>query len=156
MAKAKHNKLNLNFKKETIKKFKEFDQKLEALSKINVPKAIEEFVQAKVMLEMKKQIAKHVPNTVADFVKPCLNNTVLEIKLYNRMYQNRCFETHETHQQLHNILMESIITLDQENLDAQDIEPTLKKRPHDDQDPPNNREGEKRMKIRKDAGESSC
>ncbi|GJT52054.1 hypothetical protein Tco_0978211 [Tanacetum coccineum] len=152
MAKAKHNKLNLNFKKETIKKFKEFDQKLEALSKINVPKAIEEFVQAKVMLEMKKQMAKHVPNVVADFVKPCLNNI---IKLYNRMYQNRSFETHETHQQLHNILMESIITLDQENLDAQDTEPTFKKRPHDDQDPPNNREGEKRRKIRKDASESS-
>ncbi|GKA05123.1 hypothetical protein Tco_0684243 [Tanacetum coccineum] len=36
--------------------FKEYDQKLEALSSINVPEAIEEFIQEKVLTEMKKQL----------------------------------------------------------------------------------------------------
>ncbi|GKD55245.1 hypothetical protein Tco_1288632 [Tanacetum coccineum] len=103
------------------------------------------------MLEMNKQFPKHVPNAVADFVKPHFEKT---IKLYKRIYQNHSFETHEIYQQLHNILMD-FVTLDQENLDAQDTEPILKKRPHDDQDPPNNHEREKRSKRRKDAGESS-
>ncbi|GJV53294.1 hypothetical protein Tco_1449035 [Tanacetum coccineum] len=47
------------------------------------------------------------------------------------------------------------MSLDQEHLNAQDIEPSLRKRPHDDQDPPNDLEGEKRSKRRKDARESS-
>nr|GEW15034.1 hypothetical protein [Tanacetum cinerariifolium] len=115
---------------------------------------------------MEKQLPEYVPNAVADFVKPCLEKTMIEvmktnqinlfitpsttstddltemelkIKLYNRMFQNRSFETHGTHQQLHNILFD-FITLVQENLNTQDTKPTLKKIPHDDQDPPNNLE----------------
>ncbi|GKD75716.1 hypothetical protein Tco_1333998 [Tanacetum coccineum] len=131
ITKARHTKLHL--KKAVEKKFKEYDQKLEALSTINVPEAIEEFVQAKVLTEMKKQPPTHLPKAVANFVKPRLNNTVLE---------------------LHNILFD-FMSLDQEHLNAQDIKPTLKRRPYDDQDPPIDHEGEKRSKIRKDARESS-
>ncbi|GKC75697.1 hypothetical protein Tco_1126471, partial [Tanacetum coccineum] len=40
-------------------------------------------------------------------------------------------------------------------LDAQDAEPSFHKRTHDNQDPPNDREGENRKKRRKDAGEPS-
>ncbi|GJV69570.1 hypothetical protein Tco_1485079 [Tanacetum coccineum] len=130
MAKAKHNKLRSNFKKAVELKFKEYDQMLEALSTINVPEAIEESLQAKVLTEMKKQLPTHVPQTVAKFVKPRLNNI------------------------LYDILFESI-SLDETLLDVQDTEPILRKRPHDDQDIPNDREGEKRKKRRKDAGESS-
>ncbi|GJY41859.1 hypothetical protein Tco_0429129 [Tanacetum coccineum] len=86
---------------------------LEALSKTNVPKAIEESVQAKVLTELKKQLPTYVPKVIATFVQPG------------------------------------------QYLNAQDIEPTLRKRPHDDQDPPNDYEGEKRSKRNKDARESS-
>ncbi|GJT94539.1 hypothetical protein Tco_1090057 [Tanacetum coccineum] len=57
-----------------------------------------------------------------------------------------------THNLLHNILFKSI-SHDQEYLNAQDKEPALKKRPHNDQDPPNDRKGEKRSKRRKDSKE---
>ncbi|GKE36842.1 hypothetical protein Tco_1460247 [Tanacetum coccineum] len=173
MAKAKHNKLSSNIKKAVEQKFKEYDHKLEALSKINVPKAIEESVQAKIMNEIKKQLPSHMPKAVVDFVKPRLDETVLsvmknnqiklftssstttanlskmelKIELYNRMYENRSFGTNDTHQQLHNILWDSIL-LDQESLDAQERKPTLKKRPYDNQDPPNDREGEKSRRRR--------
>ncbi|GKA41591.1 hypothetical protein Tco_0734251, partial [Tanacetum coccineum] len=59
-----------------------------------------------------------------------------------------------THTQLHSILWDSIL-LDQESLVAQEREPTLKKRPHDDHDPPNDREREKSRKRRRNTGESS-
>ncbi|GJW52348.1 hypothetical protein Tco_0093699 [Tanacetum coccineum] len=89
MAKAKQRKLNPNFKKVTMQKFKEYDQKLKALSKINVPEAIEEYVQAKVILEMKKKLPTHVPNPLANFVMPRLNNTVLDDPPNNREGEKR-------------------------------------------------------------------
>ncbi|GJZ50656.1 hypothetical protein Tco_0604846 [Tanacetum coccineum] len=181
MAKAKQNKRKSIFKQAIEQKFKEYDHKLEALTSINIPEAIEEVVQAKVLTEMKKQLPTHVPTAIAKFVKPRLNNTVLEVmknnqinlfttpsptttddlsemdlklKLLNKMYKSKSFESHDTHHKLYDLLYESIC-LDQETLDAQDTEPSFKKRPHDHQDPPNDREGEKRKKRRKDAGEPS-
>ncbi|GJT91262.1 hypothetical protein Tco_1080107 [Tanacetum coccineum] len=169
----------ITFKKAAEQKFKEYDQKLEALSSINVPETIKEVVQAKVLTEMKKQLPTYVPTTISKFVKPRLNNYVhevmknnqislfttpsqtttddlskmeLKLNLLNKMYQNKSNETYDTYQKLYNTLYESI-TLDQEALDAQDTEPSSNKRTHDDQDPPNNREGETRHKRRKDASE---
>ncbi|GJZ74773.1 hypothetical protein Tco_0639238, partial [Tanacetum coccineum] len=145
ITKARHTKLN--FKKAVEKKFKEYYQKLESLSTINVFEVIEETVQAK-------------NNQIILFTTPSLTTTndllemELKIKMYYRMYQNKSFDSRNIHQQLHNILFKSI-SLDLEYLSAQDIELTLRKRPHDDQDPPNDREGEKRSKRRKDARESS-
>nr|GFA43662.1 hypothetical protein [Tanacetum cinerariifolium] len=107
-------------------KFKEYDPNLEALTFINVPEAIEEDVQEKVLIEINKQLPTYVPIGSA---KP---------------------ETKAVEQDLY-----ESICLDQESLDAQDTRASFKKRPHDHQDPPNDREGEKRKKRRKDAGESS-
>ncbi|GKB72212.1 hypothetical protein Tco_0933624, partial [Tanacetum coccineum] len=78
MAKAKQNKRKSNFKQVVEQKFKEYDQKLEAFTSINVPEAIEEAVQAKVLTEMKKHLPTHVSTTIAKFVKPRINNIVLE------------------------------------------------------------------------------
>ncbi|GJW20648.1 hypothetical protein Tco_0031270 [Tanacetum coccineum] len=147
----------INFKKAVAQKFKEYDQKLEALTSINISEAIEKVVQAKVLTEMKKPLPTHVPKALANYVKPCFKNFVLEVmknnqnslftkpstttddlpelelklKLLNRMHLNKSHETHDTHQQLYNTLYQSI-TLDQEALDAQDAEPSFHKRTHDD------------------------
>ncbi|GJZ75617.1 hypothetical protein Tco_0640082 [Tanacetum coccineum] len=146
---------------EVEQKFKEYDQKLEALTSINVPKAIEEAVQAKVLTEMKKQLPTYVPISIANLFTPSsptttddLSEMELKLKMLNRMYQNKSNETYDTNQKLYNTLYESI-TLDQEALDAQDTEPSFYKRSHDDPDPPNDREGETRKKRRKDAGKPS-
>ncbi|GJS05156.1 hypothetical protein Tco_0321664 [Tanacetum coccineum] len=55
-----------------------------------------------------------------------LSEMELKIKLYNKMYQNQSIDTHDIHQQLHNILFKSI-SLDQECLNAQDTESSLRK-----------------------------
>ncbi|GKC59013.1 hypothetical protein Tco_1086611 [Tanacetum coccineum] len=145
MSKAKQNKRKSIFKQAVEQKFKVYDHKPEALTSINVPEAIEEAVQAKILTEMNKRLPTYMPTASAKFVKPCLNNTVLERK---------SFESHDTHHKLSDLLYESIC-IDQESLDAQYTEPSFKKRPHIHQDPPNDREEEKRKKRRKDASESS-
>ncbi|GKD60033.1 hypothetical protein Tco_1297542 [Tanacetum coccineum] len=130
---------------------------------------------------MKNQLPTYVLNAIAKYVKPRLNNFVhevmknnqisrfttpsptttddiskmdLKLKLQNKMHQNKSHETYNTHHKLYDTLYESI-TLDQEALDAQDIEPSFNKRSHDDQDPPNDREGETRNERRKDASQPS-
>ncbi|GKC28490.1 hypothetical protein Tco_1035784 [Tanacetum coccineum] len=70
------------------------------------------------------------------------------------MYKSKSFESHDTHHKLYDLLYESLC-LDQESIDVQDLDPSFKKRPHDHQDPLNDREGEKRKKRKKDAGEPS-
>ncbi|GKD40948.1 hypothetical protein Tco_1261155, partial [Tanacetum coccineum] len=54
MQKAKKNIRKFNFKKAVIQKFKEYDQKLEALTNFNVYKAFEKAVQEKLLIEIKK------------------------------------------------------------------------------------------------------
>ncbi|GJY86593.1 hypothetical protein Tco_0500619 [Tanacetum coccineum] len=80
MQKAKKNIRKINFKRAVTQKFKEYDQKLEALTAINVSKAINKVVHAKVLTKMKKLIPTHVLKVFADYVKPRLNNSVLEAK----------------------------------------------------------------------------
>ncbi|GKA46640.1 hypothetical protein Tco_0739523 [Tanacetum coccineum] len=181
MDKAKNNLRKITFRKAVAQKFKEYDQNMEALSSIKVSEEIEEAVQAKVLTKMKKQLPTYVPNVIAKYVKPRLNNFVhevmrnnqislfttqsptiiddlseieLKLKLLNRMHLNKSYETHNTPQKLYDTLYASI-TLDQKALDAQDAEPSFHKRTHDDQDPPNGLEGEKRKKRIKDTGEPS-
>ncbi|GKF35284.1 hypothetical protein Tco_0108484, partial [Tanacetum coccineum] len=79
MQKAKKNMRKINFKKLVAQKFKEYDQKLEALTSVNVSEAINKVVQAKVLTEMKKLLLTHVPKVLANYVKPRLNNYVLEV-----------------------------------------------------------------------------
>ncbi|GJZ62785.1 hypothetical protein Tco_0619206 [Tanacetum coccineum] len=133
-----------NFKKAVTQKFKEYDQKLVALTNFNVSKAFEKAIQAKVLTEIKKLLPTHIPNAIATYVKPCFNTSVLEvmktnqinlftqlststddlskmelkIKLLNRIHLNKLNDTHITHQQLYDTLYEYII-LDQDALDAQ-------------------------------------
>ncbi|GKB04356.1 hypothetical protein Tco_0832499, partial [Tanacetum coccineum] len=78
MAKANQNKQKSIFRQAVEQKFKEYDQKLEALSSINVPEAIKKAVQAKVMIEMNKQLPTYVPTAISKFIKHRLNKTVLE------------------------------------------------------------------------------
>ncbi|GJT93167.1 hypothetical protein Tco_1082012 [Tanacetum coccineum] len=100
-----------------------------AKAKQNKQKSIfKQTVQAKVLTEMKKQLPTHVPTAIAKFVKPRLNNTVLEVmknnqinlyttpsptttddlseidlklKLLNKMYKSKSFESHDTHHKLY-------------------------------------------------------
>ncbi|GKC97007.1 hypothetical protein Tco_1162449 [Tanacetum coccineum] len=116
-------------------------------------------------------------DAIANYVKPHLNASVLEVmktnqinlftqsststddlsdmdqklKLLNQSHLNKSNETHTTHQQLYDTLYESI-TLDQDALDAQAAQSSFHKRSHDNQDPPNNPEGENKKKrdINKD------
>ncbi|GKC14225.1 hypothetical protein Tco_1011007 [Tanacetum coccineum] len=144
MQKAKKNIRKFNFKKAVTQKFKEYDQKLEALTNFNVSKAFEKVVQAKVLTEIKKLLPTHIPNAIANYVKPRLNTFVLEVmktnqinlftqsststddlseidlklKLWNRIHLNKSNDTHITHQQLYDTHYESII-LDQDALDGQ-------------------------------------
>nr|GEU37682.1 hypothetical protein [Tanacetum cinerariifolium] len=137
-------------------------------------------VQAKVLTKIKKLLPTHIPNAIANYVRSCLNTFVLEvmktnqinlftqsststndlldmdlkIKLLNRIYSNKSNKTHTTHQQLYDALYESI-TFDQDALVAQAAKLSFHKRSHDNQDPPNNREGENKKKIQKDVGKPS-
>ncbi|GKC27185.1 hypothetical protein Tco_1034479, partial [Tanacetum coccineum] len=145
--------------------------KLEALTNFNVFKAFEKSIQAKVLTEIKKLLPTHIPNAITNYVKPRLNTSILEVmktnqinlftqpststddlleiylklKLLNRIPLNKSNNTYITHQQLYDTLYESII-LDQHALDAQAVQSSFHKRSHDNQDPPNNREGENKKK----------
>nr|GEW89858.1 hypothetical protein [Tanacetum cinerariifolium] len=80
-------------------KFKEYDQKLEALTNFNVSKAFEKVVQARVLKEIKKLLPTHIPKAIAnyedsrvDFFKPEMSNRTegnvysdLRIKLVARI-----------------------------------------------------------------------
>ncbi|GJY57248.1 hypothetical protein Tco_0456363 [Tanacetum coccineum] len=85
MQKAKKNMRKINFKKVVAQKFKEYDQKLEALTYVNVSEAINKVAQAKVLTEMKNLLLTHVPKVLANYVKPRLNNSVLELMKNNQI-----------------------------------------------------------------------
>ncbi|GJU01134.1 hypothetical protein Tco_1111472 [Tanacetum coccineum] len=110
MQKAKKNMRKINFKWAVTHKFKKYDQKLEALTSINVSKAI------------KKRSCKTTftkPSTFADD----LLDMDLKLKLLNRIHE---IKTHPTNQKLYDTLYASII-LDQEALDAQNAETSFHK-----------------------------
>ncbi|GJW22960.1 hypothetical protein Tco_0033582 [Tanacetum coccineum] len=94
---------------------------------VDAKEAFEKPVQAKVLTEIKKLLPTHIPNTLANYVKPHLNTSVLE--LLNRIYSNKSNETHTTHHQLYDTLYASI-TLDQDVLDAQAAQSSFHKRSH--------------------------
>ncbi|GKB64110.1 copia protein [Tanacetum coccineum] len=180
MQKAKKNMRKINFKKAVIQKFREYNQKLDALTNFNDSKAFKKAIQAKVLTEIKKLLPTHIPNAIENYVKPRLNTSVLEvmktnqinlfiqsststddlsdmdlkIKLLNIIHSNKSNETHTTHHQLYDTLYESII-LYQDALDAQAAQSSFHKRSHDNPDPPNNSKGENKKKHQKDAGKPS-
>nr|GFA12548.1 hypothetical protein [Tanacetum cinerariifolium] len=77
-----------------------------------------------------------------------LSEMDLKLKLWNRIHLNKLNDTHTTHQQLYDTLYESMI-LDQDALDAQAVQSSFHKRSHDNQDPPNNREGRTRRNVKR-------
>ncbi|GJZ56260.1 hypothetical protein Tco_0611453 [Tanacetum coccineum] len=175
MQKVKKNMRKFNLEKAVAQKFKEYDQKLEALTNFNMSEAFEKAVQEKVLTEIKKLLPTYIPNVIANYVKPRLNTSVLEVmktiqinlftqsstsiddllemdlklKLLNLIHLNKSNDTHNTHQQLYDTLYESFI-LDQDALDAQAAQSSFHKRSHDNQDTLNNREGENKKKRQKD------
>ncbi|GJT24212.1 hypothetical protein Tco_0894149 [Tanacetum coccineum] len=128
---AKKNMRKIKFKRAVTQRFKEYDQKLEALISINVSEAIDKAVHAKVLTKMKKLLPTHVLKVLANY-----------LNLLDRIHLNK---THPTYQKLYDNLYDSIL-LDQEALDAQEAEPSFYKQTHDHQDPPTDREREKRKK----------
>ncbi|GKD07202.1 hypothetical protein Tco_1186887 [Tanacetum coccineum] len=105
----------------------------EAAHHISSPPAIQntflskipnQVVHAKVLTEMKKLLPTHVPKVLANYVKPRLNNSVLEVAQNNQI----------------------------KALDAQEAKPSFHKRTHDHQDTPTNHKGDKRKKRQKDVG----
>ncbi|GJV63514.1 ribonuclease H-like domain-containing protein [Tanacetum coccineum] len=89
MQKAKKNMRKINFKKAVAQKFREYDQKLEALRNFNVSEVFEKVVQAKVWTEMKKLLPTHILKAVANYVRPHLNTSVLEDPPNNREGENK-------------------------------------------------------------------
>nr|GFA46298.1 hypothetical protein [Tanacetum cinerariifolium] len=59
MQKAKKNMRKIKFKRAVSKKFKEYTQKLEALTSVNVSEATDMVVHARVLTEMKKLLPTH-------------------------------------------------------------------------------------------------
>ncbi|GJT16715.1 hypothetical protein Tco_0875421 [Tanacetum coccineum] len=74
MKKAKKNMRKINFKKAVAQKFKEYDQKLEALTNVIATEVIDKVVQAKFLTKMKKLQPTLIPKAVANYVKPKLKN----------------------------------------------------------------------------------
>ncbi|GJT42418.1 hypothetical protein Tco_0951133 [Tanacetum coccineum] len=152
MQKAKTNMRKINFKKAVVEKFREYDQKLEALTNFNVFEAFEKAVEVKVLTEIKKLLPTHIPKVVANYVRHSLNTSVLEVMKNNqinlftqsststndllemdlklKLLTDKLNEIHTTYQQLYDTLYESI-TLDQDVLNAQDAKPSFHKRSHD-------------------------
>ncbi|GKD31870.1 hypothetical protein Tco_1242648, partial [Tanacetum coccineum] len=97
-------------------------------------KAFEKVVQAKVLTEFKKLLPTHIPNAIANYVKPRLTTSVLEVMKTNQI----------------NLFTQSSTS----NEDLLEMDLKLKQS-HDNQDPPNNRKGENKKKHRKDVGEPS-
>ncbi|GKC63933.1 hypothetical protein Tco_1096531, partial [Tanacetum coccineum] len=152
-------------------KFREYDQKLEALTNFNVSEAFEKAIQARVLTEIKKHLPTHIPKVVSNYVRPLLNTFVIDVmknnqlslftkpststddlsdmdlklKLLHRIHESKSNTNHPTNHKLYDTLYESVC-LDHDALKAQDAEPSFHKRSHDNQDPPNNRDGENRKK----------
>ncbi|GJR76160.1 hypothetical protein Tco_0088525 [Tanacetum coccineum] len=144
MQKAKKNMSKINFKRAVTQKFKEYDQKLDALTSIYVSEAIDKPRLNNSVLEVMQN------NQIRIFTKPSifiddLSDMDLKLKLLNRIHKNKSRPTNKKHYDT----LYDFILLDQE------AEPSFHKRAHDYQDPPTDREGEKRKKRRKVAGQSS-
>ncbi|GKE92027.1 hypothetical protein Tco_1573122, partial [Tanacetum coccineum] len=61
-----------------LQRLLELEKKVEVLSKVDHAEAIEEFVQAKVINEVKNQLPKLLPKAVSDFVHPIMERTVCD------------------------------------------------------------------------------
>ncbi|GKB96820.1 retrovirus-related pol polyprotein from transposon TNT 1-94 [Tanacetum coccineum] len=111
-----------------LQRLSELEKKVEALSKVDNFEVIEEFVQANVRNEVRKELPK-VVSEFDSFMEYELNNM-----LYNKMQKSGLFLTHDKHLDIYNALIGSI-GLD-EAIAKGEIDSTkvLKKRRHNDKD----------------------
>nr|GEU58999.1 hypothetical protein [Tanacetum cinerariifolium] len=82
---VKKNMRKINFKKEIAQKFRDYDQKQEALTNFNVSEAFKKVVQARVLTEIKKLLPTHIPKAIANYARPRLNTCVLEVMQNNQI-----------------------------------------------------------------------
>ncbi|GJS49998.1 hypothetical protein Tco_0600119 [Tanacetum coccineum] len=162
-------------KKAIMQRLKNLEQWKNAHSLIDHAEAIKESIQANVINEVKNQLPKFVPKVVSNYVKTRLGRTVLDVikknpvnlfqssstpldtliqyelkhKLYDMMYQSRSFLAHEKHLDLYNDLMNSMKIDELVAKGEHNLTPSLRKRSHDDQNPPEDREGETRKRKAK-------
>ncbi|GKA80828.1 hypothetical protein Tco_0787520 [Tanacetum coccineum] len=107
-----------------LKRLTKLEKKVEAMSKINHTDAIEEFVYANVINEVKNQLPKFLSKAVSEYIQPRMERT-----------KSHSFLEHENHLELYNALINSTgVDKAVANGDLDD-QSTLKKRRHD-QDPP--------------------
>ncbi|GJR84520.1 hypothetical protein Tco_0155305 [Tanacetum coccineum] len=153
----------------------ELEKKVEALSKIDHSKVIEESVQANVTNEVRNQVPKLLPQVVSDFIKPrmesivcdVLQNTLIYLAqpsstlaesltkydlkkiLLDKMHKSQSFQTHEKHLDLYNALINSAM-LDKA-ISSSDVNPSkvLKRSRPDDQDPPTGFDKEKKKRMKR-------
>ncbi|GJZ41264.1 hypothetical protein Tco_0588150 [Tanacetum coccineum] len=87
MQKAKKNMRKINFKKAVAQKFREYDQKLKALTNFSVSEAFEKDVQAKVLTEIKKLLPTLIPEVIANY--QALDAQDAEPSFHKRSHDNR-------------------------------------------------------------------
>ncbi|GKE10971.1 hypothetical protein Tco_1414522, partial [Tanacetum coccineum] len=100
--------------------FAEYDQKLEALTNFNVSEAFEKAVQARVLTEIKKLLPTHIPNAVANYVRPRLNTSVLEQALNDQDAEPSFHKRSHDNQDLPNNLHAQVDTPAIQPLDLED------------------------------------
>ncbi|GKA14050.1 hypothetical protein Tco_0693696 [Tanacetum coccineum] len=149
------------------KRLDDHEQRLNALSQVNNAKAIKKSIQAAVVKEFKTQVPKLLPKVVSDAIKknlvnlsqsiatPTVDPTEYELKrqLYEKMFQTTVNMKLNKHHDLYDALQESMKV---NEIQAQfgSAKTSTKKQSHDDQDPLENHEGEKKMKKQKGVGVS--
>nr|GEU43333.1 hypothetical protein [Tanacetum cinerariifolium] len=110
-------------------------QRLTNLEQVNHADTIEELVQANILNEVNNQLPKFLPKAVSDYVKPRLERMVLDVMKKNLI---SLFKSSSI---LADTLSEYEIKAAKGDLDCT---PSHHKRSHDDQDPLEDREGEKK------------
>ncbi|GJR64965.1 hypothetical protein Tco_0011030 [Tanacetum coccineum] len=89
------------------------------------------------------------PNSLQTKAKKLMQKAKKNMRKINFKKTNT---THPTNQKLYDTLYE-YVCLDHDAINAQDVDTSFHKRSHDNQDPPNNREGENKKERTKDVGE---
>ncbi|GJR30088.1 hypothetical protein Tco_1106320 [Tanacetum coccineum] len=159
-----------------LKRLINLEKKVAAMSKLDHTNAIEESVQANVINEVKNQLSKFLPKAGSEYVQPRMERIVHDVlkknpinlfqssskstdlltkyelkhKLYDMMQKSHSFLAHEKHLELFNALMNSMGVDEVFVKGNLDRTPRLKKRHHDDQDPPVNSTKDKQKRRRKD------
>ncbi|GJR83160.1 hypothetical protein Tco_0153945 [Tanacetum coccineum] len=83
--KGKKDMRKINFKKSVAQKFRDYDMKLEALTNFNIFEAFEKAIQERFLTKIKTPLPTHIPKPISNYVRPCLNSSMLEIMQNNQI-----------------------------------------------------------------------